>query len=217
MIPKIIWQTHNYIIEDLPDHIRKCMKTWINLNPEWEHRYVNHIEREEFVRLKSKRLHDIYMVSNPVAQSDIWRLLCLYEFGGVYADMDSMCIKPLDYMLEKYSGQQFVSVKKYDSGQINIANFAVPEKSPIMLEIINYATNGPVESLDWHAWIAFNKYICKLGEDHQFFDADSHSKDYKERFVELEVDYYGSKMSYREYLQNIAKLNKNDYEDSILN
>jgi mannosyltransferase OCH1-like enzyme len=30
-----------------------------------------------------------------VTQADIWRLLCLYEHGGVYADIDTVCINPI--------------------------------------------------------------------------------------------------------------------------
>ena len=215
MIPKIIWQTHNYLYEDMPDHIKKCMKTWINLNPGWDHRYVNHIDREDFVKSRSKELYKLYTMFKPVAQSDIWRLLVLYEFGGVYADMDSICVKPLDYMLEKYSDQEFVSIKKYDSGLINIAHFAVPPKSPIMLKIINSVVNDPLYDLEWHAWNSFNKHIHTISDEDQFFDAESHSKDYKDNFIELEVDYYGEKMSYREYLKNKINLSEEEYLASI--
>lgn len=216
MIPKIIWQTHNYLYDDMPIHVKKCMKTWINVNPGWEHRYVNHIEREAFVKSKSEKLYNLYTRSAPIAQSDIWRLLALYEFGGVYADMDSLCIKPLDYMLQKYSGQEFVSVKSYESGNINIANFAVPEKSPIMLKIIESASNDEVTDIVWHTWSSFNKHIKNINKEDQFFDAESHSKDYKKYFREHGIDYYGEKMSYRNYLKNILNLDEKQYRESIL-
>lgn len=218
MIPKIIWQTHNYLYDELPDHIRRCMKTWTNLNPDWEHRYVDHIEREEFVKSRSKELYDFYLVSGPVTQADIWRLLALYEFGGVYCDMDSVCLKPLDYVLQKYAGQEFVSVKKYDDGRINNANFAVPAKSSIMLKIIESAIKDPVENPYWHIWIAFNKHIMNISDNDQFFDAAWHSAVYKDRFLENEmdhIDYYGRRMPYKTYLKDILKLDEEEYLSSI--
>ena len=216
MIPKIIWQTHNYLYEDMPDHIKKCMKTWINLNPGWTHNYVNHIDREAFVKSRSEKLYKLYLISHPVSQSDIWRLLVLYEFGGVYADMDSICVKPLDYMFQQYSGQEFVAGKVTDSGLFHIGNFAAIEKSSIMLKMIESATNDVINNLYWHTNLAFNKHMCaSLTDADQFFDAESHSKDYKDNFIELEVDYYGEKMSYREYLKNKINLSEEEYLASI--
>lgn len=218
MIPKIIWQTHNYLYEELPDHVRRCMKTWTNLNPDWEHRYVNHIERESFVKSRSKELYELYLVSRPAAQSDIWRLLALYEFGGVYCDMDSICLKPLNYVLRKYRNQDFVSVKSYDDGRINIANFAVPQKSKIMLNIINTTISDQVENIDWHVWNSFNKHLIYLKEEDRFFDAEWHSAVYKERFLEKEmdyIDYYGERMSYKSYLKKILKVDEEEYMSSI--
>jgi mannosyltransferase OCH1-like enzyme len=218
MIPKIIWQTHNYLYDEMPDHVKKCMKTWIHLNPGWEHRYVNHTEREDFVKSRSKQLYDLYLISRPQAQSDIWRLLALYEYGGVYCDMDSVCIKPLDYLLQNYNNQEFISVKPYPDGRINIANFAVPEKSKIMSDIIKTTTTDKLESLDWHVWNSFNKHITSIPKEDMFFDAEWHSAIYKEEFIEENlVDYYGEKMQYRDYLKNILKLNEEDYISSINN
>jgi mannosyltransferase OCH1-like enzyme len=215
MIPKIIWQTHNYKYEEIPTHLKKALKTWVNLNPDWDHRYVDHIEREDFVKSRSPQLYDLYLKSRPEAQSDIWRLLALYEFGGVYADMDSICIKPLDYMLQKYDGQDFVSIKKYDSGLINIAHFAVPAKSEVILKIIESSINKPVSNIDWHVWDCFNDHIKHIKKEDQFFDAEIHSKDLKEKFFEAPIDYYGKEISYREYLKDILKVGESEYLQSI--
>jgi mannosyltransferase OCH1-like enzyme len=217
MIPKIIWQTHNYKYEDLPDHLLKITKNWKYVNPDWEYKYVDHIERENFVESKSLELYNLYLKAKPEFQSDIWRLLALYEFGGVYADMDSVCIKPLTYMLKKYTDQNFVSVKAYNTGFINIAHFAVPKKSPVMLNIIKSAINEKISNVDWHVWSCFNKHIFNIKKEDQFFDSEIHSKDLKEKFYEYDIDYYGNNVTYRDYLKNILKLENEEYLKCISN
>ena len=37
---KIIWQTHKWEYEDLPDLYKKTSKTWQIMNPDWEYRYI---------------------------------------------------------------------------------------------------------------------------------------------------------------------------------
>lgn len=97
-IPKIIWQTHNYEYPDLPLYLKQISQTWKNLNPDWEYRYVSHTEREEIIK-KYPILWKYYPTQDPVCQADMWRYVVTYEHGGVYADMDSICTKPLTYML----------------------------------------------------------------------------------------------------------------------
>jgi mannosyltransferase OCH1-like enzyme len=99
-VPKIIWQTHNYFYEELPEYLKKVTRTWINLNPTWEYKYVNHIDRAEFVKTEDPILYTHYDKLAPIVQADIWRYLVTYKYGGAYADMDSVCKVPLDYMLD---------------------------------------------------------------------------------------------------------------------
>jgi hypothetical protein len=108
-IPKIIWQTHNYEYEDLPVPLKKIAQTWKNLNPDWEHRYVSHTQREEIIK-KYPILWNYYPTQDGVCQADIWRYVVTYEHGGVYADMDSICTEPISYCLSNLEDAEiFVS------------------------------------------------------------------------------------------------------------
>lgn len=97
-VPKIIWQTHNYILEDLPENFKKTAATWKTLNPDWEYRYVDHIQREEIIK-QNPIFWKYYHTQNPPCQADMWRYLITYKYGGVYADMDSICTIPIDSVL----------------------------------------------------------------------------------------------------------------------
>jgi hypothetical protein len=104
MIPKIIWQTHEWDYEDLPIYFAKTSMTWINLNPEYKYIYVTGKEREEFIKLEYPEIYPYYKYMGVIDkryESDIWRYLVLNKRGGFYCDMDSICTKPLNYVLKK--------------------------------------------------------------------------------------------------------------------
>ena len=147
--PKIIWQTHNHMVDELPEHLNKICGTWINLNPGWQHIYVDHIQREAMVAQLAPNLINIYKKVKPMYQADIWRYLITYEHGGLYADMDSVCIKPLDQMLEEIytSGSidpEMIVVPRLpnklgsqDKEYTNNANYLIKKKSHIMKQILD--------------------------------------------------------------------------------
>jgi mannosyltransferase OCH1-like enzyme len=93
MIPKIIWQTYECDYKDLPTKALEFSNSWKNKNPDWEYRYVSGLERSEFVLNNfGKEWFDIYnSYKANVLRADLWRYMCLYINGGLYADLDIVC------------------------------------------------------------------------------------------------------------------------------
>jgi mannosyltransferase OCH1-like enzyme len=116
MIPKIIWQTHEWEYEDLPIYFVKTSMSWINLNPGYKYVYVTSAERENFIKLNYPHLYAYYKYLGSIDkrhQCCAWRFLILNERGGFYSDMDSTCIKPLDYVLKDFKdNHEFVTLKR---------------------------------------------------------------------------------------------------------
>jgi len=118
MISKIIWQTHEWDYEDLPEIYKKTSKTWKALNPDWEYRYLNEKQRKDMIKeiypSFLSRYDSYYGYTHEgkniggMLQCDLWRVLCLHEYGGVYADMDAICLGPLNGMLDLYSDKDIV-------------------------------------------------------------------------------------------------------------
>jgi mannosyltransferase OCH1-like enzyme len=219
MINKIIWQTHNFTQNELPYHFRLCMKTWELLNPGWEYRYVDYKDREKFVKEKYNNLYDLYKDLKPIYQSDLWRVLVVYEFGGVYVDMDSVCIKPLDYMLETCNSEILITEENKMGLRINNAMFAAPQNCYVLKEIIDlielqYETKGnfPIQ-VDIHS--IFSKQASK--NNNSYFNAALHGQNFKSRFSDQMIDYYGKKMQYSDYLKNILGLSRQEINDLTRN
>ena len=96
MIPKIIWQTYELDYDDLRYDYKMSSLTWKNLNPDWEYRYCDAEARKIHVKEYSDELYYYYEYLSPINRADIWRLCVLYTYGGLYTDMDSVCVIPLD-------------------------------------------------------------------------------------------------------------------------
>jgi hypothetical protein len=118
MIPKIIWQTHEWDYQDLPEIYKKTTSTWQKLNPSWEYKYLNSKKRRDMIeKIRPSLLEKYDSYSSErysqtdmggMLQCDLWRVACIYEYGGVYADLDTICIGSLDNLTEMYSNKDIV-------------------------------------------------------------------------------------------------------------
>jgi hypothetical protein len=226
-MPKIIWQTHNYKYEDLPDHLKKVTKTWINLNPGWEYRYVDNEERDRVIKKDYPAIYPSYKqiewdksgdfaddfyttYMRGVMQSDIWRMLTLYEHGGVYADMDSICIKPLDYELEKIGDKYDAAIVPQQAGHLrfNNCNFAVTKNNYALGLCIEEALNEDFINLNLRKkkdpLTVFSQTMGNFKTSYKNFDIAIHSKDFKtEFFNDFLVDYYGKLIKYTDLIKDL--------------
>ena len=91
VIPKII---HQIWIgnKKLPNKYIKYMKSWKKFNPSWD--YILW-DDEKVKNFKLKNHVAYYSSSNYGYKSDILRYEILHKFGGLYADTDFECLKPI--------------------------------------------------------------------------------------------------------------------------
>ena len=97
-IPKIIWQT--WMTKDLHPICQAQLENTMKLNPDWTHYLLLDDELDNFVNTEYAYWPDVvecyHKLNIMVAKVDFWRYLVLYKYGGVYMDMDSAMITPLD-------------------------------------------------------------------------------------------------------------------------
>lgn len=69
-------------------------------NPDWEYIYWSEKDRLDFIyEYYGWRILKYYLSINPrygAARADFFRYLCIYQCGGVYLDMKSSCVNPLN-------------------------------------------------------------------------------------------------------------------------
>lgn len=87
-IPKLI---HVVWIGSNPFPYQEYLDSWPKHNPDWEVKFWTDENRPELVN------EDLYQkVAHHSGKVNILRLELLYRFGGVYADADCQCLRPLD-------------------------------------------------------------------------------------------------------------------------
>jgi mannosyltransferase OCH1-like enzyme len=137
MIPKTIWQTHSYLLEELPLFLRGPMLSWMEKNSTFKHNYVDHFSRRSFIddTFGNEWLSFYDRCESQVFQADMWRVLCLYEHGGVYADMDTICLSPIDSFMDL--DKDFICEAGFpkDHGWINTSIFASAPKGKFISKL----------------------------------------------------------------------------------
>ena len=139
MIPKNIFQTFELKYENLPELGIQTTSTWKDMNPEWNYVYMGAEERRQYVKDLMPEIIKIYDLMPNMWQSDIWRYIIMFNLGGVYSDVDSVCTKPLNDMLKEYNNKDMVClrskfVKTVIGEFVNTSNF-VSIKESIILKI----------------------------------------------------------------------------------
>lgn len=100
-IPRVIYQTFEDY--DVPDGMYKSIKSWMDLNPEYEHYFFNEEDRVTFIEKNfDNRILLAYLRLLPGAfRADLWRCCVLYVKGGVYVDSDMICLKSLNELISE--------------------------------------------------------------------------------------------------------------------
>ncbi|KAK7968038.1 nucleotide-diphospho-sugar transferase [Apiospora aurea] len=105
LIPQNIWQIW-FQQEGVAEHYLHTPQlretaTWLGMNPGHHYRLVgrqwgDNYVRQRFVQAADKDLVDTYLaVRNHGLKSDLLRYLLLYTEGGVYSDIDTIAMKPI--------------------------------------------------------------------------------------------------------------------------
>jgi len=180
-IPKKIFQT--WETKDLEPEFQKIVDTWKINNPEYEYYLFDKEERVQFLKDNfDKSVLDTYNSIVPGAnKADLYRYCYLYIHGGVYVDVDSLCIGKLnDFLLPN---SDFVvpidlNTNPYE-GEHNLACgfIASIAKHPILLNCINQIVHNVKNNIHFSSPLDFtgpgilgrsvNKYIGKV-ETHSF-------------------------------------------------
>jgi hypothetical protein len=99
VIPKVfhqLWKTH-----DTPARYAALRETWLRRNPGWKMRLWSDDDLADLVETHYPQLAPLFHgYRHPIARADLGRYLVLETFGGVYADLDCECLRPLAPLLE---------------------------------------------------------------------------------------------------------------------
>nr|QOI90366.1 hypothetical protein HWQ62_00229 [Pyramimonas orientalis virus] len=99
-IPRVIYQT--YKTNSINKTLYKGVESWIKLNPTYRYEFYDNERIEKFLlnEYDQKHVDRFKSIKVGASKSDYFRLLIIYKFGGVYADLDNKLEKPLDQIIK---------------------------------------------------------------------------------------------------------------------
>jgi len=101
-IPKIIHQTAPRDESKWKGIWKHCQESWRRNFPDWEYRMWTDEDLDELIRTKYEWFYDTYSnYPKNINRFDAARYFILYEYGGIYADMDYQCLKNFEHLIPK--------------------------------------------------------------------------------------------------------------------
>lgn len=189
-IPKWIFKTGPYKLENLPETYKHIYLDILKNNPSYELFYfsnedcmlsIHHHYGEEYFRLHQKLVPTAY-------QADFWRYLILNQYGGCYGDFSQIPLVPYDELIE---GVDRVFVRDDPSSTTYLYNamMCVKPQDDVVIKAIDISKNNIKNenygngSLDITGPVVLGKAFLEKG-----YNQPSHSK-----YIAL-GDYKGSRI-----------------------
>lgn len=135
-IPKILhqtWKTH-----DVPPKYRKWVNSWREKNPDFVYKHYDDAECRVLVASSYPEFLELYdSLPTGVEKADLFRYLVIHKFGGVYADLDTSCEKPITDVLT--GGHRIILGKESNQQEFQCLQwfFAAAPQHPAFIEIAN--------------------------------------------------------------------------------
>ncbi|XP_052799106.1 uncharacterized protein LOC128230702 [Mya arenaria] len=88
----------------VPDTYVDNMQSFMKHNPHWKYYFWTHSTARQLIADKHPYLLAFFdNATEAVVKADLIRYVAIYEIGGLYADLDTACLRPLDIVTKKYS------------------------------------------------------------------------------------------------------------------
>jgi len=138
LIPKIIWQTNYTNKVSLPIKAAWCWNRLLSRS--YQYRFHSTEDRLAFVEQnfpgKPTELYNRLTIG--AAQADLWRLMVLYTHGGVYMDIDSHFVWPLNRFIEAGTSEIFLRYKNKNATNYFIASAPANPNIKSLLDEVLY-------------------------------------------------------------------------------
>jgi mannosyltransferase OCH1-like enzyme len=117
MIPKLIhlaWKDKT-LLESKSPLVLLGMKRLVALNPEWEVTISDDQDIDDYLKTEIEpHLYALIADKHVVQKSDLWRLIKLFNEGGLYIDVDRFVDTPLDELIDENTRWVLPTCRDYD-------------------------------------------------------------------------------------------------------
>lgn len=197
-IPKFIFRTSNYKLSEVPSEIGNILSNTLENNPDYIQVYFqNDNDIDIFIKEYYPNYFDLYKSVKPGAfKADIFRLLVIYRYGGIYNDIGHKYIVPINDIIKDNDEIVFI-VEPHDHWGVFNGMIAAYKKHPIILFIIEYIMNNiknkhyGIDSLDITGPKAVGRALNKyLNNSEDEFWIEPKIIEYKNFIINLSYRHY---------------------------
>ena len=149
MVPRIIHQSYKTVEHPYPRH---WQQSWRDSHTGWDYRFHTDDDNLDLVRTHFSRfLAAFEAFPCGIMRADFARFLYLYLWGGVYADLDYVCLNPFDALLEQIPQLGIPMLSENTYYRYHNALLISEAGNPFWLKCAQHAehyflTEGPPES-----------------------------------------------------------------------
>jgi mannosyltransferase OCH1-like enzyme len=151
MLPRVLHQIwYNFGAwgeeQSVPSRYDAQRQSWITHNPEWSIMTWNESLSRDFLKHYYPDWFSKFMAyEQPIQRADFFRWAVLYHYGGVYADMDCRCQKPIESILPPVIGDSLLMLPDRGSGALNALIIATPKH----LAVEHVLSTMPATDASW--------------------------------------------------------------------
>lgn len=145
-IPKNIFQTHkslSYVVSN--NTLKGCLNSWQQHQKKYTHFFSTDEMCNKF--MKTQFSGDVYTaycrLPMAVMKADLWRYCIIYTYGGIYADVDAMCLINPDILT---TPKTLLVCGPENTKHLSQWCFAAPKHSPILKSIIDLSVKRILEA-----------------------------------------------------------------------
>lgn len=132
-IPRRIVQTHRSASWGV-----SWRRSWQRLHPDFDYAFLDDAQCRAFVGERLPGLLATYdKLALPVQRADVFRYAFIYEFGGVYADVDTVCLARLDSYID------------LDRDHLVVGLEMSPAEFPLRADLYAQMYCQPMQILQW--------------------------------------------------------------------
>jgi hypothetical protein len=117
MIPKKVhlsWKTKDLLDSKRPLVVHG-VKRLVDLNPDWEVTIYDDQEVDDYLKTQLEpQVYALIASKHIVQKTDLWRLIKLYEEGGLYIDVDRFVDTPLNDLVDENTKWVLPTYRDYD-------------------------------------------------------------------------------------------------------
>jgi mannosyltransferase OCH1-like enzyme len=153
MIPKNIiltYKTKN--VDEFPEFYRLCFERMVEFFNDYEIKIFDDTDMDVLVRSFDSKLYEVYQQCEIIRKTDIFRLVALHVYGGIYMDLDvyleknpksyiEQCDKSVILCIEKLnSPTPFSMYKDHHMKYVGLANYFIASapKTKFLYDCLHY-------------------------------------------------------------------------------